>query len=67
MSVTFEVDGLHCTGCSKKIADAIMAVQPGARVEIDVKGGTVQVDGAHDHGVLVRAIESAGYALRTAA
>ena len=67
MSTTFDVEGLHCTGCSKKIIDAIAGVQPGAKVEIDIKGGQVLVDDVQDRAAIVRAIESAGYALRQAA
>jgi copper chaperone len=67
MRETFEVENMHCSGCAKKIADAIAAAQPGAKVGIDVKSGKVEVEQVTDRAKVVEAIAAAGYALRGAA
>lgn len=67
MAISLDVDGIHCGGCAKRITDAIHKVAPGARVEIDIPKGMVDVDGRTGREALVRAIQDAGYVLRNAA
>ncbi|MBI3496381.1 MAG: heavy-metal-associated domain-containing protein [Proteobacteria bacterium] len=63
MSETFAVKDIHCTGCAKKITQAITAAEPGARVEVNIEQGIVTVDPIKDRRSIVAAIEGAGYAL----
>jgi copper chaperone CopZ len=67
MREAFEVEGIHCSSCAKRITDAIVAVQPGAKVGVDIESGTVEVEPATDRARIVQAIADAGYALRGAA
>jgi copper chaperone len=67
MRETFEVENMHCSGCAKKIAAAIVAAQPGAKVGIDIESGKIEVEQATDRARIAQAIADAGYALRGAA
>ncbi len=63
---TFRVEKMHCAACAKKITNAILAVQPGANVSIDIDRRRVSVD-ARDRATIQKAIEDAGYAVAVAA
>ncbi len=67
MTTVFEVEKIHCQNCSKKIATAIQAVQPGADVTIDVETKRVSVQPVVDEAAIISAIAEAGYEARVAA
>ncbi len=67
MAIKLNVDGIHCGSCAKRITAAIQKIAPGARVEVDVPNGTVDIDGRTERETLVRAIQDVGFALRNAA
>ncbi len=67
MSIKLEVDGIHCGSCANRITKAIQTLGPGARVNVNIEAGTVEVDAAIDRAAIVNAIEDAGYSLRKAA
>lgn len=67
MSIKLEVEGIHCSSCAGRITKAIQKIGPGARVNVDIKAGTVEVDAAIDRAQIENAIEDAGYPLRKAA
>lgn len=58
-----KVTRMNCGECAKSVTRAIHAVDPGAKVEIDLKGGIVAVTGPSGIGAerLVDAIRAAGY------
>lgn len=62
----FDVNGIHCASCAKRITTAIQKIEPGARVKVDVATGAVEVEGAIDRPAVAGAIEGAGFALRPA-
>jgi copper chaperone len=63
-TMTISVPGIHCDHCQHSIEGAL-APLPGvrsARVDIDARTVTVQVDQAHaDRAQIVAAIEEQGY------
>lgn len=60
---TFNVHGIGCGACVRKITAAINNLDDEAVVEIDVAGGVVRVDSDLEPRELRRAIEDAGYAV----
>ena len=42
----FDVQGMHCGHCVRAITRAVQALDPTARVAIDLPGGRVEVDSA---------------------
>lgn len=62
--IRYTVAKINCGGCAKAVTRAVHGVDPGARVEIDLKAGSVAVTGTP--GVpaecYVQAIRAAGYA-----
>lgn len=64
----FDVQGMHCGHCVRAITRAVQALDPAARVEIDLTGGTVEVDSAAlDAERVAAAIVAEGYTATTAA
>ncbi|HEY9672601.1 MAG TPA: heavy-metal-associated domain-containing protein [Waterburya sp.] len=43
-TMTLKVPSIVCDGCAKAITDAILTHESDAKVEVDVKDKTVQVD-----------------------
>lgn len=62
----FEVEGISCGECSGKIQQALVAVDPTARVEVDVDAGRVRVEGLLRKEQALEALEGAGYPARNA-
>jgi copper chaperone len=58
---TFEVKDMTCGHCIKAITQAIQALDPDARVQIDLPSQRVQVTSASSEADLSQAIVSAGY------
>lgn len=62
MSIAFEVKDMSCGHCVSTIARALKAVDPGARLQIDLATHRVRIDAAMaDAGELGDAIREAGY------
>ncbi|MFZ5635898.1 MAG: heavy-metal-associated domain-containing protein [Pseudomonadota bacterium] len=59
----FDVQGMHCGHCVRAITRAVQALDPAARVDIDLAAGTVDVEsGTATPSQIVEAIASEGYA-----
>jgi len=62
MTIAFEVTDMSCGHCVSTIARALKAVDPGARLQIDLATHRVRIDAAvADAGELGDAIREAGY------
>ena len=61
MATTFKVEKIHCQSCAKRVTNAVLAVAPGAKVDVDVAGGRVSVEPANDPAAIASAITKAGY------
>ncbi len=57
----FYVQKMTCNHCVRSVTQAVHALDPAARVEVNLAEGTVRVDGVHDTAAVVRAIEAEGY------
>lgn len=63
----FDVQGMHCGHCVRAITRAVQALDPAARVAIDLPAGTVEVDSATATPLqIVEAIATEGYAATAA-
>ncbi len=63
----YNVSPLTCGRCVRTITDALQAIDPAARVHVDLAAGTVDVDGALDADTVVAALAVHGYEAKTAA
>ena len=58
---TFEVKDMTCGHCIKTITQAVMALDPAAKVQIDLPSRRVQIESASAAAALSQAIVQAGY------
>lgn len=61
MSQKFEVEGMSCQHCVQTVQNAVQAIDPTARVTVDLPTGHVDVLSEHPRESLRLAIENAGY------
>ncbi|MEI7443850.1 MAG: cation transporter [Burkholderiales bacterium] len=61
MEQRFDVQGMTCAHCVKAVTRAVQAVDPAARVEVDLPTGRVAVDSGADRERLAAAIRDEGY------
>ena len=59
--VRFSVDKMSCGHCVRAITRAVQAVDPQAKVDVDLPSGTVSVESSAPVDRVRRAIEDAGY------
>ena len=60
-TITLNITGMKCGGCSSAVEEAIKAVDGVDAVEVSLEDKTVQVSGSADKLVLAAAIETAGF------
>ena len=58
---TIKVNGMPCGGCAASVTRAIIAADPSAKVEVDIKGHAVPVQGERDQQAIKSAVQQAGY------
>ena len=58
---TFEVKDMTCGHCIKAITQAVLTVDPTAKVQIDLSSHRVQIESASAEAELSHAIVKAGY------
>lgn len=56
-----EVRGMSCSHCERAVTKALQAIDPGAKVAVDLAGGRVTVETARPRADVAAAIEDAGY------
>jgi len=61
MSVAIRVTGMSCGHCANTIRQAVSTLAGVDRVDVDVAGGIVTVDGDGDAAAISAAIADAGY------
>ncbi len=61
MKVTLKVAGMTCQHCVRAVTGAIQALDPGARVAVDLPSGTVAVDSTLPAAQLAAAVVEEGY------
>lgn len=57
----FAVQNMTCNHCVRTITRALQAIDSGARVAVDLAGGTVTVEGALDAAQAIAAMQAEGY------
>ena len=57
----FHVNPLTCGRCVRSITEALQGVDSGARVDVDLEAGTVDVDSALDATAIVATLAAIGY------
>jgi copper chaperone len=62
-----KVDGMTCGHCAQTVTQAVEAVPSVERALVDLAAGEVTVNGAADEAAVRRAIEDAGYDVRSSA
>ncbi|RWA45939.1 copper-binding protein [Cupriavidus sp. UYMSc13B] len=65
--IQFHVEGMSCNHCVGAITRAVQAVDPAARISADVPTQAVRVESGADTQALRRAIEEAGYPVKSMA
>ncbi len=66
MAKTYKVGGMTCGGCVRSVENAIRAAAPDAKVNVDLAGGKVTVEGADEQAVAA-AVDDAGFDFQGAA
>ena len=61
MAERYRVDCMTCQGCARSVAAALTRAAPAVKVEIDVAGGIVAVEGAMAVEAVKTAVEGAGF------
>jgi copper chaperone len=61
MKTTYRVEGMTCGHCAASVTKAIKALDPTAKVEVDLENKTVTVEGGVDQTAVGRAVEDAGF------
>lgn len=59
--VTLTVTGMTCGGCAATVETLIKREDAGAKVKVDLASGRVEADTRAPAGVLIKAIEAAGF------
>ncbi len=61
MAERYRVGGMTCQGCARSVSAAIARAAPSAKIEIDVGGGVVAIEGAAGADAVKKAVEAAGF------
>ena len=56
-----KVSGMTCEGCARSVVRAITRVSPDAKVEVDLAGGEVRIEGSVRSAAAASAITTAGF------
>ncbi len=57
----FQIETMHCGGCARSVTQAILSVDPAARVEADVPSRRLTVASDRPSEDFLPALEAAGY------
>lgn len=58
---TYRVEGMTCGGCVTSLTRALESALPEANIEVELEGGLVRIEGAHDASKVEQAVDAAGY------
>ena len=59
----FNVQGMTCGHCVRAVTQAVQALDPAAKVEVDLAGATVRVDSQQPAASIIAAIQEEGYSV----
>ncbi|MBN8628873.1 MAG: heavy-metal-associated domain-containing protein [Planctomycetes bacterium] len=66
MATVLKVEKMHCQSCAKRVTNAIMGVAPHSKIDIDIDGRRVTIDGISNLAEVTKALEDAGYPAQNA-
>jgi len=58
---TYNVVGIHCSGCASKITSAVVGVDGVLGANVDVSDGTLEISGNADPAAVRAAVADLGY------
>lgn len=58
------VEKMTCNHCVRAVTNALLALDPDARVEVKLSDGTVRVDGKMEPEAAARAVREEGYTVK---
>ncbi|MCL4184424.1 MAG: heavy-metal-associated domain-containing protein [Burkholderiaceae bacterium] len=58
---SFDVKGMSCNHCVKSVTAAVQAIDPAARIDVDLAQGVVKVESGQPAAAIAQAIGEAGY------
>jgi copper chaperone CopZ len=58
---TYNVVGIHCSGCATKITNAVVGVEGVVGANVEVSDGTLEVSGQADEAAIRAAVADLGY------
>jgi copper chaperone len=61
MKATYQVNGMTCDGCVRSLSAALAAALPAARIDVELQGGLVRVEGEHDEAAVQQAVADSGF------
>lgn len=67
MSVVYKVGGMTCDGCANAVSRALEGHANATRALVDLKAGTVHVEGPASEAEVKAAVENAGFEFKGAA
>ncbi len=62
----FKIEGMSCGHCVAAVTREVLALDPDARVRIDLASGQAEIESARTADQLIAAIAEAGYATQPA-
>lgn len=62
-TVSYKVAGMTCAGCVRSLSNVLHAALPQVRIDIQLEGGQVRIDGPHDPAAVKQAVAQAGFDL----
>ena len=57
----FKVEGMSCGHCVNAVTKAVKALDPAAKIEVDLANKKVKVESDRDHATVAGALTEAGY------
>lgn len=59
--IEMKTEGMTCGSCAARITRAVKAIDPEAKVQVDLRSQKVSIESTEDAKALSEAIEEAGY------
>lgn len=57
----YQIQNMTCGGCGRHVTEAVQAADPSAKVQVDLRQRTAEVQSSLPEEVISQALEEAGY------
>ncbi|AGY58273.1 heavy metal translocating P-type ATPase [Gloeobacter kilaueensis] len=61
MQMQLKIPAMHCGGCAQAVRRAVLELDPGAQIDVDLQARTVQIESKHPEENLHQVLAEAGY------